>query len=869
MINVFCDSRDLINEADVEALVVEPLVSALGYTPGHVRRKQSLQTLDIAKGRSREQYRPDYVLTDNNDRPAVVIEAKSPTESVDDYLYQVGGYAFRINQQYPADNPVRFAIVANGLQLAAWHWDEEEPVVRLNFDQFQYDDPLFIELKSLVGYTAIHVARATESVFEFRRPRIDELRKVLADAHNIIWKKEAHGPTDAFYEFAKLIFVKLREDQRLSQLVAAGNPLTPNDFPFSTRWLSEQVRVGASDNPLSETLFRRVKEDLERQIQQGDKKRIFDANETIQLTHETIIQVVSKLQHLDLHGIDEDLNGRMFEQFLNATVRGKELGQFFTPRSVVKHMCRSADLSVKGKSLPKILDGCCGSGGFLIDAMTVVVGNIERRSDLTSREKTELKQQLYRDCLFGIDKSRKIARIARLNMYLHGDGGSTIFTTDMLDKELKIQQGLETETRQEVSELRDKLLGERTKFQVVLTNPPFSMKYRSSEADEKRILHQYNIATSRSGSPSTSENSNVLFIERYSDCLDSDGELLTVIDNTVLNGTNSQRYRDYILNHFIVRQVIALPFNTFYRAQAGVQTSIMHLKRRERDDRQGPVFMAILNNVGHDDHQRETPERDNVPQLIDAFRGWRLDGVITDIFEPNSDAAESLGCPFQVFVVEPDALRNHRLDAFYYSPDLRCSMRDALDRSDLTTYNGRDLDIIRQLGQREVGQLGEHRFKYFEIGNVTSSGAIVSHQEGAIGDLPTRARLRVRANDVLFARNISSRGTCVIVPEEFDGQLASNGFAQIRPEDEEQALLFWSLFTSEFFRKQVYYLSSTAVQPMITNDTFKNEFVLPVPRDPSVRRSMIENASEVRDLQHQTWTAVEKVRSSANLIFGT
>ena len=42
----------------------------------------------------------------------------------------------------------------------------------------------------------------------------------------------------------------------------------------------------------------------------------------------TILEVVRQLEHFDLHGIDEDLNGRMFETFLNATVRGKELGSF-------------------------------------------------------------------------------------------------------------------------------------------------------------------------------------------------------------------------------------------------------------------------------------------------------------------------------------------------------------------------------------------------------------------------------------------------------------------------------------------------------------------------------------------------------------
>ncbi len=61
---------------------------------------------------------------------------------------------------------------------------------------------------------------------------------------------------------------------------------------------------------------------------------------------ETIKMVVQKLQHWDRFGIDEDLNGRLFETFLNATMRGEELGQFFTPRSVVKLVTKLADVKV-------------------------------------------------------------------------------------------------------------------------------------------------------------------------------------------------------------------------------------------------------------------------------------------------------------------------------------------------------------------------------------------------------------------------------------------------------------------------------------------------------------------------------------------
>ena len=868
MQNMFCESADLSNEADVEALLVEPLLADLGYGPANIRRKQALETLDIARGSSRERYVPDYVLTGRDGRPAVVIEAKSPSVAVHNFRYQVGGYAYLLNQRHQFDNPVRFVVVTNGTNLVVWEWDDERQLIELEFEDLIPDHPGYLQLKSRIGFAALDVAKATEHVFEFRRPRIDELREVLSKCHQVIWKKEAHGPTDAFYEFTKLIFVKLREDQRINGIVVSGEVPSMSDFVFSTQWLSGQVRSGISDNPMSDILFGRVKSDLEEQIRSGNKKRIFDSNESLVLTHDTVVQVVDKLQHLDLHGIDEDLNGRMFEQFLNATVRGKELGQFFTPRSVVRYMCRSAELMPKGTRLPTVLDGCCGSGGFLIDAMSVVVNAIDRRDDLTGTQRQEMKQRLFREHLFGVDKARKIARIARLNMYLHGDGGSTIFTTDMLDKSLRQPQGLDAESRDEVAELREKLVQQGDTFDVVLTNPPFSMKYSANEPDEKRVLGQYRIATTRGGRVATSENSNVMFIERYLDCLNDEGELLTVIDNTVLNGANSQKYRDFILSNFVVRQVIALPFNTFYRAQAGVQTSVLHLTKKRPGEEQGAIFMAILNNVGHDDHQRETPERDNVTALVKAYRQWRNSGEIEDIFLPNQSDTETLGCPFQVFVVQPGELNQQRLDAFYYAPDLRLSLQKMHERRDLQIKSGRDLKIVKQLSSTQVAELGGTRFRYFEIGNVTRSGSIVGHQEREIELLPTRARLLVQSNDVLFARNISSRGTCVIVPDEFNGQLASNGFIQVRPRDEEEALLLWSIVTSEFFRKQVYYFSSTAVQPTISDEVFKHEMLLPFPRDERTRQLMIDRARNVRDLQDATWTAAEDAQSLTSSVFG-
>jgi type I restriction enzyme M protein len=809
------------------------------------------------------------VLLNRRRDPVIVLDAKSPSEKPADYHYQVSGYALGLNQRHDAKNPVRFAIVSNGLLTLVYPWDSDKPRLRLTFQDFEEDNLAFIELRSLLSYGALDLVQATEDVFEFRRPDMNRLVRIFDECHDLIWKKQKISPTDAFYEFAKLMFVKLREDHRLASLVASGKKPTVSDFNFSVAWIEEQAAKGVDENPVANILFRRVRDELEERIKRKEKKRIFETDETLALWRPTVIEVVRKLEHLDLHGIDEDLNGRMFETFLNATVRGKDLGQFFTPRSVVKYMTTAAGLKATKATLPLIFDGCCGSGGFLIEAMAALVHQIDGMTNLTTAERGALKLRLYEGHLYGVDANDRIARVARLNMYLHGDGGSKIFTADTLDKGLTIDAGLSEERKSDISELRAQIQGQGLRFTHALTNPPFSMTYKKSDQHEGAVLGQYDIAGGRDGALATSVKSNVLFLERYRDLLADDGELLTVIDNTVLNGVESQTFRDFILENFVLRQVVALPPNTFYRAQANVQTSILHLRRRRTGEVQGHVFMAVLNNVGHDDHQRYTPERDNAPELGELFRRWSDDGVTPDVFRKNQ-GDESLGAPFQVYVVAPDALNTARLDALYYSPDLRrtrTAIRRQVDAGAVELLNVDGLEIVPPMTKDEAEEATGTVYRYFEIGDVTPAGAIITWREEPFEALPGRARMRVKTNDVIFAKHRNSRGTAVIIPPEFNGQLVTTGFMAIRPKTYDEALLLWSVFTSETFKKQVYYLAVTAVQPEIRDEIFKREFLLPVPRRDRDRRILIQHARRVRELYEESRQALRETSLAASRIF--
>ncbi len=106
--NMFADRSDLHTEADVEALIADRLLAKLRYPDHAIKRKHSLQKLRIPRGSRTELYRPDYVLYDRREEPAVIFDVKAPSETPDDFRWQVAGYALCINERYEQDNPVRY-----------------------------------------------------------------------------------------------------------------------------------------------------------------------------------------------------------------------------------------------------------------------------------------------------------------------------------------------------------------------------------------------------------------------------------------------------------------------------------------------------------------------------------------------------------------------------------------------------------------------------------------------------------------------------------------------------------------------------------------------------------------------------------------
>jgi len=190
-------------------------------------------------------------------------------------------------------------------------------------------------------------------------------------------------------------------------------------------------------------------------------------------------------------------------------------------------------------------------------------------------EKEKLKESVYSKNIYGSEKSLKNSRVTRMNLWFHGDGSSNVYCLDTLDKNFNYDRSILGERKEEIEEFKKKIIDDGLKFNKIFTNPPFSTTYEFSKKDEEKILEDYDISykelNKEKNQRVTSLKSNVMFIERYYDLLDDGGELLTVIDESVLNADQEKYFRKYILNKFILKAVISLPRNSFTNADTGTK----------------------------------------------------------------------------------------------------------------------------------------------------------------------------------------------------------------------------------------------------------------------------------------------------------
>ena len=142
----------------------------------------------------------------------------------------------------------------------------------------------------------------------------------------------------------------------------------------------------------------------------------------------------------------EDVMGIFFNEF-NRYKKKSDSGQIFTPEHITSFMYRLIHVHKEDK----ILDAACGSGGFLIKAMSKMIK--EAGGIKSDRAKLIKSSQL-----FGIEFHREIFALACANMLIHKDGKTNLEQLD--SREEKACKWIKSKN-----------------ITKVLMNPPFETKY--------------------------------------------------------------------------------------------------------------------------------------------------------------------------------------------------------------------------------------------------------------------------------------------------------------------------------------------------------------------------------------------------------
>lgn len=267
----------------------------------------------------------------------------------------------------------------------------------------------------------------------------------------------------------------------------------------------------------------------------------------------------------------EDWIGLFYGEFMSYSGGdGQSLGIVLTPKHITTLFCDLLEL----KPTDRVLDPCCGTGGFLIAAM---------HDMLRQTADEQQRRSIRRDQLFGIELQSYMFTIATTNMILRGDGKSNLHNLDFL--------------MQNPSQLQQK------QCTVGMMNPPYSQ-----------------------GSKNNPNLYEISFTEHLLNSMVEDGRVAVIVPQSSFTGKTKEEQiiKASILKKHTLEGVITLNKETFYRV--GVNPCIAIFTAHRPHD---PAHVCKFINFEDDGYEVskhigliETPSaKDKRQHLLDVWRG--------------------------------------------------------------------------------------------------------------------------------------------------------------------------------------------------------------------------------------------------------
>lgn len=490
----------------------------------------------------------DILVTLGKTKPVFLIEAKRISKKL---TSKDRDQAVKYGKTKEVNVP--FVVVTNGKDIQCFNTKNSK---RINWDGKPVDKiPSKEQLKSVIrtlktNPDATDIPISGDSSLPFRPGLpLRQLNALFYKCHSTIRKIEKNEES-AFADFSKLLFLKLLEEKCDVE----------HDFnlPYSYRFHELSTKPANEADQVMDSVLSMI-ESIVKKTPYGEVLQ-----EKIKLKNpRTFHSIIKDLSAVSFYDCSLDTKGAAFEYFVRATLKGKKLGQYFTPRELVQTMSALVGQnkivnSVISGSTIKVLDPACGTGGFLVYLLQDSISRLQDK--LKSREITKSTydstvKKLKEKVFYGSDANEGVAASAKMNMIIAGDGHTNIQHEDSLANSA-INWSISNPD-----------------CNLIMTNPPFG----TSESDslDSSDMQQFDVSSSKG---------QYLFIQKMIQCSVAGGEICTVIDEGVLNTGTGTNLRKYILEQCKLICVVNLPNETFKPNKINVKSSLLYMEKRATPD---------------------------------------------------------------------------------------------------------------------------------------------------------------------------------------------------------------------------------------------------------------------------------------------
>ena len=597
--------EDTCNFSHPENFVVFECVHRLldkGYKPEHLELEPTWRIGHSASGG-----RADILVRDQENNPLLIIECKiagDEFENAWDETRQDGGQLFSYAHQeaqtqylclYASgffENDVDFEykliphldnpqiLAEDTTQLSFEKASKAEHRFTVWRDTYKLE---FTEVGIFEGnIQAYQIGKDNYTLAEDTKPIgvIDKERK-YHDFRTILRKHNIARRENAFEVLVNLFLCKLvdEEENRDNLKFYWNGPASDNYFDFVDRlqnlyqrgmhkFLNEEISYISREQ--IDAAFWPVKNDrnaTKKQIQEYFTELKFFSNSAFSFldTHNkdlferntaVLSEVVQMWQGLQLKTDDQNqFLGDMFEFFLDNGIKQSE-GQFFTPLPICKFIVASLPLAPKIKEIPeplKVIDYACGSGHFLNEYAYQIKPLVEKQE----RDVSEYYSQIT-----GMEKEDRLAKVAKVAAYMHGQEQIKILDADALASRPEIQ---------------------RESYDVLVANPPFAVEgFLQTLSDVDKEKYKLIQAT---GEDSNTNNIECFFLERIHHLMAPDGLVGVIVPSSILSNADAVHIgtREILLQFFDLVSIAELGSGAF--GKTGTNTVVLFLKRKAKEQK--------------------------------------------------------------------------------------------------------------------------------------------------------------------------------------------------------------------------------------------------------------------------------------------